>query len=56
MSLYASLKPERVEGFFMLSPTHMETFDKHDYDPYSMRDPKDVSAQFAPRAYVDQIL
>ena len=40
----------------MMSPTHMETYDKNDYDPYSVRHPKDVSLQFAPRGYVDQIL
>ena len=56
LSLYASMRPERIEGFFMLSPTHMECYDKNDYDPFSVRHPKDIELQFAPRGYVDQIL
>ena len=50
------MRPERIEGFFMLSPTHMECYDKNDYDPFSVRHPKDIELQFAPRGYVDQIL
>ena len=56
LSLYASQRPERVEGFFMISPTHMEVYNKHDYDPFSVRYPKDITKQFVPRAYVEKML
>ena len=53
MSLYASQHYERVEAFFMISPTHMEAYDKADYDPYSIRYSKDITKQFAPKEFVD---
>ena len=56
MALYASQRPERIEAFFMISPTHMEAYNKADYDPYSVRYMKDVTRQFAPREFVDQAL
>ena len=56
MSLYACQRPERVEAFFMISPTHMEAYDKNDYDPYNVRYPKDVTEQFVPKIYVDKAL
>ena len=43
MALYASQHHQRVEAFFMISPTHMQAYDKDDYDPYSIRHMADVS-------------
>ena len=56
MSLYASSRPERIEAFFMISPTHMEAYDKRDYDPFSTRYEKDITKQFAPRIFVEKVL
>ena len=40
----------------MISPTHMQAYDKNDYDPYTVRHMTDITLQFAPKEFVDQAL
>ena len=41
-SLYASVRPERIEQLFLISPG-IESYRKETYDPYTLRDPADAT-------------
>ena len=55
-SIYASHCPERVESLFLISPAGTMPYDEETYNPYSMRDPDDVSLVTITKKKADQII
>ena len=47
VSLYASVRPERVESMFLISPAFMEPYDPQNFDPTQFSDAKDPSKRIS---------
>ena len=52
---YASQRPERIEGLFLMSPAGTDPYDEATWDPYSIKDPNDLRCLLK-REKVDKII
>ena len=52
---YASQRPDRIEGLFLMSPAGTDPYDEATWDPYSLKNPDDLR-YIMPKAKVDKII
>ena len=52
---YASQRPERIEGLFLMSPAGTDPYNEKTWDPYSAKDPNDLRYVLK-REQVDKII
>ena len=55
-SLYASMFPDRVDGLFLISPAGVQPYVANSYDPYSLRDPNDLSKERISKEDTDKMI